>query len=106
MPPNAPRFGGYWEREIRSVKSALHTILGAQTVTEEVLRTVFVEVENIINSKPLGYTSADVAHPDPMTPNMMLMGRPEPPTPTVIYPHTQLLCYRSWRHCQALSDQF
>ena len=38
-PPNAPHFGGMWEREIRSVKAALHTTVGCQTRTEEVFRT-------------------------------------------------------------------
>ncbi|KAK7939924.1 hypothetical protein WMY93_003250 [Mugilogobius chulae] len=105
-PPSAPHFGGSWEREIRSIKSALHAMLGSQTVTEEVLRTVLTEVENIINSKPLGYTSSDVADPDPITPNMLLMGRLDPCTPQVVYPATELLSRRRWRHSQALSDQF
>ncbi|KAL1276942.1 hypothetical protein QQF64_023615 [Cirrhinus molitorella] len=55
-----------WEREIRSVKSALHTIMGPQILTEEVLRTLLVEVESILNAKPLGYVSSDVADPDPL----------------------------------------
>lgn len=105
-PPYAPHFGGSWEREIRSIKSALHTTLGSQSVTEEVLRTILIEVESIVNSKPLGYTSSDVADPDPITPNMLLMGRPDPCTPQVIYPDTELLSRRRWRHCQALADQF
>lgn len=66
-PPNAPHFGGTWEREIRSVKTALQVVLGNRTVTEAVLRTVLVKVEGIINSKPLGYVSSDVADPDPVT---------------------------------------
>lgn len=34
-----------------------HTILGAQTINGELLRTILIEVESIINSKPLGYIS-------------------------------------------------
>lgn len=60
-------------------------------MTEEVLRTVLVEVEGILNSKPLGYTSSDVADPDPVTPNLLLMGRPDPSLPQVVYAYTELL---------------
>ncbi len=75
-------------------------------MTEEVLRTVFVEIEGILNSKPLGYTSSDVADPDPVTPNMLLMGRPDSSLPQVIYPESELLSKRRWRHSQLLADQF
>ncbi|XP_026029422.1 uncharacterized protein LOC113025652 [Astatotilapia calliptera] len=105
-PPQAPHFGGSWEREIRSIKSALHTILGSQHVTEEVFRTILSEVESIINSKPLGYVSSDVADVDPITPNMLLMGRPDSGMPQVVYPEAELLSRRRWRQCQALADQF
>lgn len=60
-PPNFPHFRGFWEREIKSVKTALYTTIDAQTVTEEVLTTVLIEIEGILNSKPLGYVSLDVA---------------------------------------------
>ncbi|XP_030609039.1 uncharacterized protein LOC115796760 [Archocentrus centrarchus] len=105
-PPAAPHFGGAWEREIRSVKSALYTTLGAQTVSDEVLRTILIEIESILNSKPLGYVSADVADVDPVTPNYLLMGRPDSSLPQVVYPQSELLGRRRWRHSQVLADRF
>lgn len=53
-PPNAPHFGGKWEREVRLIKSALRVALHSQTVTEEVHATVLTEIEGILNSKPIG----------------------------------------------------
>ncbi|KAL1272022.1 hypothetical protein QQF64_031038 [Cirrhinus molitorella] len=105
-PPNAPHFGGAWEREIRSVKTALRITIGSQTVTEEVLSTVLIEVEGILNSKPLGYTSSNVADFDPVTPNYLLMGRPDSALPPVVYPATELMGRRRWRQSQVLTDQF
>ncbi|CAM4607621.1 unnamed protein product [Leuciscus chuanchicus] len=101
-PPNAPHFGGCWEREIRSVKQAPQVTLGAQLVTDEVLRTLLIEIEGILNSKPLGYTSADIADPDPITPNSLLIGRPDASLPQVVYPDSELLSSRCWRHSQLL----
>ena len=105
-PPAAPHFGGVWEREVRSVKSALYTCVGSQPVPEEVLLTVLLEVEAILNSKPLGYVSADIADIDPVTPNSLLMGRPDGSLPQVVYPETDILSRRRWRHSQILADQF
>lgn len=68
-PPNAPHFGGTWEWEVRSFKTALNTTLRAQTVSDEVFSTVLTEIEAVLNSKPLGYVSTDVADVDPVTPN-------------------------------------
>lgn len=105
-PPAAPHFGGVWEREIRSVKSALYSTLGAQPVFEEVLRTVLIEVEGILNSKPLGYVSSDASDPDPVTPNVLLMGRPDGSLPQVVYPEDGLISRRRWKHSQALAEHF
>ncbi|KAL1277556.1 hypothetical protein QQF64_024229 [Cirrhinus molitorella] len=105
-PPSVPHFGGCWEREIRSIKAALRVTIGAQTVTEEVLRTVLIEVEGILNSKPLGHTSSDVADLDPITPYCFLIGRRDPSLPQVIYQESEMLSRRRWRHSQLLAEHF
>ncbi|KAL1265550.1 hypothetical protein QQF64_003577 [Cirrhinus molitorella] len=105
-PPAAPHFGGTWEREVKSVKTALYTVLGSQSVSEEVLLTVLLEVESILNSKPLGYTSSSVADLDAITPSVLLMGRLDGTLPPVVYPKIEGLSRRRWRHCQVLADHF
>ncbi|XP_027861387.1 uncharacterized protein LOC114137071 [Xiphophorus couchianus] len=105
-PPSAPHFGGSWEREIRSIKAALKSTIGSQVVQEEILQTVLIEIEGMLNSKPLGYVSSDLADPDPITPNLLLMGRLDPSLPQVLYHDSELIGQRHWRTCQVLSDRF
>lgn len=105
-PPSAPHFGGAWEREVKSVKTALRVVLKEQTVPETVLRTVLTEVEGILNAKPLGYVSSDIADPDPITPSILLMGRYDASLPQAVYDSSNTLGNRRWRHSQVLVDHF
>ena len=49
--PLAPWWGGWWERLIRSVKSALRKTLGKRLVTRIQLETILEEIEACVNSK-------------------------------------------------------
>lgn len=80
-PPQAPHFGGIWEREIKSLKNALRCCLNDRVPNEAGLQTLITEVEGMINLKPLGYVSTDVADVDLITPNLLLMGRRDPTLP-------------------------
>ncbi|XP_061915788.1 uncharacterized protein LOC133658143 [Entelurus aequoreus] len=104
-PPSAPHFGGTWEREVKSIKTALRVVLKDQTVPEPVLLTTLIEVEGIMNAKPLGYLSSDASDPDPVTPNLLLMGRHDSSLPQAIYDPCGL-GKRRWRHSQVLADHF
>lgn len=90
-PPGTPHFGGAWERKIKSVKTALCITVSSQFVTEEVLQTVLTEVEGMLNSKPLGYISSNVADLEPVTPNDLLMGRPDSSLPFLVYSAIELM---------------
>lgn len=87
------------------MKTALKVVLKEQSVPEAVLRTVFVEVEGILNAKPLGYISSDVADPDPITPSILLM-RQNASLPQAVYDPSNILGNRRWRHSQVLVDHF
>ena len=54
-PPAASHMGGVWERQIRTVRRILATLLHEHTgrLDDESLHTLFCEVEDIINSRPL-----------------------------------------------------
>lgn len=88
------------------MKTALKVVLKEQSVPETVLRTVLVEVECILNSKPLGYVSSDIADPDPITPSILLMGRADASLPQAVYDPSNTLGNRQWRHSQILVDHF
>jgi len=52
-PPSAPHFGGKWEAAVKSVKFHLKRVLGDTAVTYEEMSTVVVQIEAVLNSRPL-----------------------------------------------------
>ncbi|XP_062710317.1 uncharacterized protein LOC134288698 [Aedes albopictus] len=73
-PPLAPHMGGSWERLIRTVKSNLMAICSTKTLTDEVLRNLLAEVENVVNSRPLTHVPLDNDSAPALTPNHFLLG--------------------------------
>ena len=45
-----------------------------QTPCDEVLRTIFCEIEHTVNSRPLTHVSVDCRDPEALTPNHFLIG--------------------------------
>ena len=75
IPKCAPWYGGFWERLIGLTKTALKKVLGQTFATLSSLQTLIVEVEAMLNDRPLTYVSPDVADPEPLTPAHLLYGR-------------------------------
>ena len=73
-PPISSHMGGVWERQIRSVRSVLSSFLKthAGRLNDECLQTLFVEVEAIVNSRPLTVDSLNDESAEPLTPNHIL----------------------------------
>lgn len=64
--------------------------MGAQTMSDEVLAMVLTEIKVVLNFKPRGYVSTDVANMDPVSLNYLLMGRPDPTLPLSVYSQSQI----------------
>ena len=73
-PPGGSHHGGIFEALIKSAKKALRAILGESRTTDEELLTAVVEVEGILNSRPLTYCSSDSNDEHVLTPNHFLYG--------------------------------
>ena len=67
--------GGIFEALIKSAKKALRAILGESRTMDEELPTAVVEVEGILNSRPLSYCSSDPNDENVLTPNHFLYGQ-------------------------------
>jgi hypothetical protein len=68
IPPNAPHWGGSWEAAVKSFKTHLFRVIGAQILSYEELYTLLCQIEAVLNTRPLGLLSADPSEPAPLMP--------------------------------------
>lgn len=52
-PPSAPHMSGLWETAVKSVKTHFTRVIGMQILTYEEFYMLLVEVEALLNSRPL-----------------------------------------------------
>jgi hypothetical protein len=73
--PRAPFRGGAWERLLRTFKETLRKVAGAKLMTLAEFQNVTVEIEAMMNDRPLCTVIED---PDaqPLSPAILMTGRP------------------------------
>lgn len=59
IPPAAPHFGGLWEASVKLFKHHFKRVIGDSLFTFKELNTFTVEVEGILNSRPITAISSD-----------------------------------------------
>jgi hypothetical protein len=106
--PHASHQGGIWERQIRSARSVLSTLLASEghQLDDEGLRTVMYEVTSIVNSRPLTSTG-DVTSSLPLSPNMLLTMKSNVVLPPPgDFSDADKYCRKRWRRVQYIANTF
>ena len=107
-PPTGSHFGGVWERLIRQVRKILYSLMQEQSyhLDDEGLQTLFCEVEDIMNNRPLTNVSNDPSEIEVLTPNHLLLTRPGDTLPCGLFDKKDNYPRRRWRQIQYLTDIF
>ena len=72
IPANTPHYGGVWERVVGLFKRHLKTLSVGEALHVDVLNTSVVEIESIVNRRPLTALSSDAADYEAITPAHIL----------------------------------
>ena len=105
----APWWGGFWERMVKSTKRCLKKVLKNARLSYNELTTILIEVEAVLNSRPLAYVEAEGIE-EALTPSHLLLGRrihtlPDPIISTTPVSNADTLM-RRFRYLTKLSSHF
>ena len=108
--PAASHMGGVWERQIRTVRSVLSSLLNnnGRQLDDESLRTLMCEAEAIVNSRPLTVNQiSDPDSPSPLTPSQLLTMKSKVVlAPPGVFQPADVYCRKRWRRVQHLANEF
>jgi len=105
-PPSAPHFGGKWEAAVKSTKFHLRRTIDDAILTYEEFSSLLIQVEGVLNSRPLCPLTDDPDDYNVLTPGHFLTGSalntlPEPSLKEV--PTSRL---SRWQFQQQLFNHF
>ncbi|XP_072377915.1 uncharacterized protein [Diabrotica undecimpunctata] len=101
IPPYAPNFGGLWEAAVKSMKHHLKRVLLDKKLIYEDFNSLLIQIEGVLNSRPMFALSNDPTDLTPLTPSHFLIGRPIttiPDTDLSTLPIGRLSNYKTIRH--------
>lgn len=106
IPPRAPHHGGFWEAAVKATKRHLNNQDKDAHLKYEELETLLIQIEAILNSRPLTPISSDSNDLIFLTPGHFLIG-----TPITSYPESSLEKLpinrlSRWQYVQQLQQRF
>jgi hypothetical protein len=108
--PSASHMGGIWERQIRTIKNILSSMLvqHGTKLDSSTLRTLLYETVTLINCRPLTVDNlTDPNGPEPLTPNHLLTMKTKllAPPPGQ-FTKEDVYAKHRWRRVQYLVEEF
>nr|XP_039259149.1 uncharacterized protein LOC120335650 [Styela clava] len=102
--------GGVWERQFRSIRAVLSSILekNGRQLDEDSLRTLMAEAEAVVNGRPLVVDNLSCPDsPLPLTPNHLLTAKTRLVLPPPgVFGREDLYSRKRWRRVQHLANEF
>lgn len=92
--------------ELHTTWFASLTIKNRRPPSDELLHTLLIEAENVINSRPLTQLPLELTDDDVITPNHLLICRSSADAPIKQFNDTALILRKQWRAAQRLADDF
>lgn len=106
IPPASPHFGGIWESAVKSFKHHLRRVVGKDLFTFEEFNTLIIEIEAILNSRPLTPIAADPNDLLVLTPGHFLIGDSLTNLPEHDFTQVATNHISSWQHIQQIRQHF
>ena len=72
-PPKGPWMGGAMEALLKITKRCLKAVVKDRLLHEDALHALLLEIESIVNIRPLTFVSDDIDDLEPLTPNHCLI---------------------------------
>jgi len=105
-PPQTPHFGGIWEAAVKSFKHHLRRVVGTNLFTFEQFNTITIEIEAVLNSRPLTSLSSDPNDITALTPAHFLIGDVISSIPEQDLSNTPVNRLSTWQHTQKIKRDF
>ncbi|XP_058816594.1 uncharacterized protein LOC131679861 [Topomyia yanbarensis] len=106
LPPASPHMGGSWERLIQTVKVNLDQIRPERNLTDEILYNLLMEIENVVNSRPLTHVPLDDPEAPVLTPNHFILCSSSGFKPATQLDDRHAALKRFWRISQIEANLF
>ncbi|GFX55685.1 integrase catalytic domain-containing protein [Trichonephila clavipes] len=105
-PPSALHFGGLWEAGVKSLKYHLKRVIGNSILSHEEFLTLVVQIEVVLNSRPICPLSNDPNDVETLTPAHFLVGSSLVAVPDPDYTEIPMNRLSRWQLVQRMNQHF